>query len=153
MGGATISFLNLIKGIREKGCDVIVVHPYCEEKDKNLLETLSKLGCKCSELPVSVSYNKNYGSRLKRFLRPLVICYRKQKFHKQLLDLCRKENPDIIHTNTGVVHEGFKVAKKLDIPHVWHLREYQTLDFNWKILPSEKLFKKYLKNSYTIHKN
>ena len=23
------------------------------------------------------------------------------------------ENPDIIHTNTGVIHEGLKVAKRL----------------------------------------
>ena len=45
------------------------------------------------------------------------------------------ENPDIIHTNTGVIHEGLKVAKRLKIPHVWHLREYQDKDFNWEAFP------------------
>lgn len=60
--------------------------------------------------------------------------------------------PDIIHTNVGVVNVGYKVAKKLNIPHIYHLREYQDLDFGMKIMPSKQSFFKQLKrdNNYNI---
>lgn len=53
--------------------------------------------------------------------------------------------PDIIHTNVGVVNVGYKVAKKLNIPHIYHLREYQDLDFGMKTMPSKQSFLKSLK--------
>lgn len=56
----------------------------------------------------------------------------------------------IIHTNTGIIHEGFFAARKFGIPHVWHLREYQDLDFGWSIFPSKKEFIRRLSNSYVI---
>ena len=53
--------------------------------------------------------------------------------------------PNIVHTNVGVVNVGYKVAKKLNIPHIYHLREYQDLDFGMKIMPSKRSFLKSLK--------
>ena len=67
-----------------------------------------------------------------------------------LLCIAKKVKPDIIHTNTGVVHEGYSVAKLLKIPHVWHIREYQTKDFNWSIFPSKKSFENRLSKSFGI---
>lgn len=46
----------------------------------------------------------------------------------------------IIHSNTGPTFVGYKVARRLDVNHVWHLREYQDLDFNMEIIPSKKIF-------------
>lgn len=42
-------------------------------------------------------------------------------------------NPTIIYSNTSVINMGLIVAKKLNIPHIWHLREFQYLDY--KLLP------------------
>jgi glycosyltransferase involved in cell wall biosynthesis len=58
--------------------------------------------------------------------------------------------PDIIHTNVGVVHEGYKIAKKYKIPHCWHLREYQDKDFNLIIYPTKNSFVTKLKQSCVI---
>ena len=63
----------------------------------------------------------------------------------KLLTITKKYQPDIIHTNVGVVNIGYKVAKKLKIPHIYHLREYQDKDFGMKIIPSMKQFKEELK--------
>lgn len=54
--------------------------------------------------------------------------------------------PDIIHTNIGPDHIGFSVAKKLNIPHVWHIREYQDLDFDMTPFFSKNYFIKKLQN-------
>src|SRR5690606_8585721 len=40
---------------------------------------------------------------------------------------------------------GHKAAIKCNIPHVWHLREYQDLDFNMRPFPTTK---SYLNNLY-----
>lgn len=149
-GGATISFKNLVAGIREKGIEIVIVHPKPEAEDEVLVSELKDLGCTCVQLDVAVSYNKFGKNVLKYILRPVKIYWRKKIFYRQLRSIVLQEHPDIIHTNTGVVHEGFLVAKKLNIPHVWHLREYQTKDFHMTIIPSLKRFKSMLKNSYTV---
>lgn len=150
MGGATISFINLVEGVALKNVQSVIVYPKSEKKDEKLINYFNSLGCKSVGLDVAVSYNRKGKNKLVYAVRPLVIFIKKVRFYIQLNIVCRKERPDIIHTNTGVVHEGWFVAKKMKIPHVWHLREYQTLDFGWKILPSMKRFKEYLNQSYTI---
>ncbi len=47
---------------------------------------------------------------------------------------------DLIHSNVGPILLGFKSAKKNNIPHVWHLREYQDLDFKLRTLYSKRDF-------------
>lgn len=39
-------------------------------------------------------------------------------------------NPEVIYTNTSVINMGALVAQELKIPHVWHVREFQTIDSN-----------------------
>lgn len=56
--------------------------------------------------------------------------------------------PDIIHTNVGPVHIGYSVAKKNKIPHVWHIREYQDLDFEMYPMFSKTSFKNKLNSKY-----
>lgn len=150
MGGATISFLNLLKGIVEKNVECIVVHPKPKENDVQLVELLKEIGCKTYELPVAVCYKSKSLKIIKSLLMTVYKKFQNARFYTDLLKIVKLEKPDVIHTNTGVIHQGYKVAKKLKIPHVWHLREYQTLDFDWKILPSENKFKQYLNDSYTV---
>ncbi len=42
---------------------------------------------------------------------------------KQVIQLARKCGADLIHTNTIVTSEGGLAARRLSMPHVWHLRE------------------------------
>ena len=152
-GGATISFLNLVKGIREKNIEVVIVHPRPNVKDESLIKTLTNIGCKCVTARIATSINpkrKGVLNFIKFILRFLLIFIRKNISFNDLKKIVKSEKPDIIHTNTGVVHEGYLVAKKYNIPHVWHLREYQEKDFNWIILPSKLYFEKMLRDSYSI---
>ncbi len=70
----------------------------------------------------------------------------------KLKRLARAYKPDIIHTNVGVVNVGYKVARGLKIPHIYHLREYQDLDFGMRIMPSKLNFREKLNsdNNYNI---
>ena len=60
--------------------------------------------------------------------------------YRKIVKIARKERVDIIHTNVSVINIGYLAAKKLNIPHVYHLREFQTSDFGMKIIPSFSKF-------------
>ncbi|MCX7986268.1 MAG: glycosyltransferase family 4 protein [Bacteroidales bacterium] len=53
-------------------------------------------------------------------------------------------NPDIIHTNIGTVQLGYLLSKKFKLKHVWHLREFQKIDFGMIPFPSFTSFLKKL---------
>lgn len=67
-----------------------------------------------------------------------------------LLRVIKNVSPDIVHTSTGVVQEGFFASQILSIPHVWHLREYQDRDFGFQFYPSKTVFESLLKYSFSI---
>lgn len=39
-------------------------------------------------------------------------------------------NPDLIYTNTSVVYHGYFLARALNKPHIWHLREFGWEDYH-----------------------
>ena len=152
MSGSTISFLNLLMGIKSKGVEPYVVI------NKDIDDELFNSVLKENNIPLfrativkSVITRKSTFRGMLSFVKQYCTLTLKQiKSRREIERICQSIKPDIIHSNTGVVHEGFWVAKKLHVPHVWHLREYQTKDFNWFIFPSKKMFCSELLHSYVI---
>ena len=147
MDGSTISFKNLIEGIVNTDIQPIIVYP--TQQYGELIISFETIGILCFPCPICRSKrSNNKNSKNKNSFIELI----KQKIKSviNLYKIVKGTKPDIIHTNTGVVHEGFLVAKMCNIPHVWHIREYQTLDFNWSIWPNKQLFIKELAQSYTV---
>lgn len=137
MGGATISFLNMLKGLVEVGVEPVIVIP-TKRTDKLFLQSISRYNWtikKCFLVESVLAERQNFIKRaIKKALLPLL----KNYSFSQLIKIVREESPVFIHTNTGVIHEGFDVACKLGIQHIWHLREYQDKDFHLIPYPSFK---------------
>ena len=57
---------------------------------------------------------------------------------------------DLIHTNIGPINIGYKASRSLNIPHVWHIREYGDKDFNLFPFPSKRYFRNTLRKSYVV---
>lgn len=150
MGGATISFMNLMQGLTKVGVKPYIVHPKPKDNELELIKKFELLGAKCYTTNIPVSIVNSNSLFLKKIAKSVFIHFENRKFCNHLIKIVKKEKIEIIHTNTGIVHGGYLLSKKVKLPHVWHLREYQTLDFNWSILPSLNKFKNYLKDSYTI---
>ena len=155
MGGATISFLKMIEGLSMKGVDIAIVVPKRDEEFERCARNFS------SEIVVAPIRRSILPNWEKGFLMHIYylmkfpysynkLLLRKRLSRRPLLEIIKRIKPDIVHTNVGIVHEGFWCTKKLDIPHVWHLREYQDKDFNRVTVPSKSRFKKYLKQSFVI---
>ncbi len=138
LGGGERSLIQLVKSFSENKINCCVVLP----KDGPLEQEISKYA-----KIIKSEYEwwtLKRGSKRQRVKTGL-------KVHingaERLLDKIRDEKFDLIYTNTSVICEGALVAKKLNIPHVWHIRELGEKDhgfiFKFGFANTAKLINKY----------
>ena len=147
MQGAGFALLNMVQGVLRYKVVPYVFVP----SEGTLTITLKKMGISFLVIPF---YNAIY-PRLNVTLRDIVLFVPRllriliyNKLAERKLYLFLKSNRmDIVHSNTGVIHFGAKVAARLSIPHVWLIREYQKLDFGYRALGGIDGLKKHLSNS------
>lgn len=157
MCGSNISFIHMIKGLHAKGVEIYIAHP-----DRTIDQTFYGLTkdivtqyyyVKVKSHTIDRNYrDQSFTKTIKQALKELKAVQWILFLHEDadLLKIAGQVRPDIIHTNTGTLQAGYQVASQLNIPHVWHLREYQTKDFGWKILPDYNSFTDMLKKSFVI---
>lgn len=138
-GGAPKALLNLIKEMKMSGHNVAAVLP---DKDGPLCKELESLDIKIYD-------SKHYSLSIwpKGIINPFKILKRfyqliqnKTSVRAYIGDILDEFQPDIVHTNVGPLDIAAKECNIRNIPHIWHLREYQDLDFNMKFFPSKKSF-------------
>ena len=150
-GGATKSFLVMLKRLMQLGVSPLVVVPDRE----GIYQTLVDMG-----VPVlATTFRMNSWSHcdtLKDWLlflpRMVAKIIANDRAAKILTRVFRERGIDIVHTNVGPVSVGFRAARRLGLPHVYHLREYGKKDFSILYFPSETSFYRQLNapHSYNI---
>ena len=115
--GAQKSLLDLILGLNKDLFKPIVLEsregPLTEILRKNDIETLS------------FPFEFWVGANLKKtFFRAVKLIQVSKNIEVQVRPL----QPDLIYTNTAVIPIGGISAKKLKIPHIWHIREFVQQD-------------------------
>lgn len=144
-GGANKSFFNMLEGLIKKGIEPYVILP----EYGDLCVLLNNSGVSYSVIKYyhsvypHIKTIKDLFFYVPRIFRVLFI--NKCAF-KKIIFVAKSFIPDMIHTNVGPIHLGHKMGYYLGVPHVWHLREYQDLDFDMTPLFSKKMFVKKLKN-------
>lgn len=128
-GGSDQALFTLIKELKHN------INPYVTLGKQASQSTIDKLESE------HISYNiLNYDffwypskrkvwNYLIRPIHALKLRRRNTYFTKQIIELSIQNKIDIIHTNSSAYQFGFAAAQLLKIPHIWHLREYQSLDF------------------------
>ncbi len=145
--------LNTIENLREKGIVPYVLLP--RQKDDSLCGQLKLKRIPYRFVPLSWPVYPAFNTLADKilFLPKLA----KTWFNKAFATLCvlrfiKSEKIDIIHTNVGILSEGFWAARICKLPHVWHLREFQDLDFKLNTFYSLASFRKRLRrpNNFPI---
>ena len=143
--GSVRSFRALAEGLCAEGAELTVVAPDGEGVCRELAEmpvTVVTMPIHLDIYPV-LNRRLNYVCFLP-FLCWAVLC--NALCYQRLKRLVRKWQPDIIHSNTGMLRLGFYVARRYGIPHVYHLREYGDRDFSMHHFPSKGAFQRTLRS-------
>lgn len=131
LNGAQKSLLEFLPVLREKGVEPIVVLP----GQGRLKEELDKIGIDTQIVSYRVCvYFKEQKCGFRYYMNYVIgNCAAVWK----LIQIIRKENIAIIHSNSLAVDVGAIAAFLLRRLHVWHMREYLEEDFGFRtIMPS-----------------
>lgn len=150
-GGGTKTFLLLLYRLIKHNIQILVV---CPDKE-GVYKVLEDQGIPVVCLRKKYIHNtypsfrgfKNFVLFLPKLLYILLL---NEFAYLNLKKIQRTFNADIIHTNVGVIDIGYRVAKKFKIPHIYHIREYQDLDFGMKIIPSMAHFKRKIRKPFNF---
>jgi glycosyltransferase involved in cell wall biosynthesis len=137
--GSNVALLNIIDEMIKHDVEPMVVAAQygslCEELEKRKI-AFKIIQHHCHVYPKV----KSWKNALAFSPRLFILLIKNYISELQLKTIVNKFQPDLIHTNIGQIHIGYNVAKKLKIPHVWHIREYQDLGLGMKPFPSKKGF-------------
>lgn len=131
-GGATFSLFNMINSIKEH-IRPIVVFPDTD----GVYQMFADSGIECIVVPFQeeIFYAGQFrhfplsqkvrflGGRFRNIIRWNIF------FNRRVKKKLGTTRIDIVHTNNGAVDLGPSLAKTLNARHIWHLREFQDLDF------------------------
>lgn len=132
LGGADQSLLDMIKAMKKREINMVVVLP-----ENGIIENrLQELGIAYYIIPFRNGYGPiGTGSNLEQEKNFLDNYYAAL----QLQNIIQRENIDLIHINSSVSNVGAIAALMADIPYVWHLRE--VLDEHYECEFWDKEFK------------
>lgn len=146
--GASMSLLTLIEHLQKiHDIEFFVMLPY----HGNVEQSLSDLNIRFKVIPFPRNVISTQNAGIRKRVKDIYRYYKKRKQAKvDLKKLINEFNPDLIYTNTSVVSVGAELARELNIPHVWHIREYGTLDYNFSYLPTQSCVVRKIKTSDKI---
>lgn len=134
--GAPAVLLNLIQAIHDRH-EVAVILP---DTDGPLYHELRELGVKCyADMPYDLTVWPRVVNPLKLFrrLRNLIsVLPSVRRYVGKVIDDFK---PDIVHLNVGPLDISVDECIARGIPHIWHLREFQS---GMRFWPSEREFRR-----------
>lgn len=127
MLGANHSMLQLMIELKQKGVETTVLLPNGIGNYKSpLVVNLEKEGIPYIYSPIRIV---KHPSTLKVLLNYFYECISNRK---TLRIMSKHRDFDLIHSNSSVIRTGKFLSEKFHVPHVWHLREFGDLDYNFK---------------------
>lgn len=124
--GSTLSLANLLNSVKEDVHPIVIL-----PRRGKVSEYFKEHGIKCYVVPFNLNIASSRLKIVKYVPKCILTFYKNHRAIKSLIKIAKLENIQLIHTNTSVVTIGFMLSKKSGIKHVWHLREFQDLDFNF----------------------
>lgn len=142
--GASLSLLTVLKHFSRNGLfDLLVLLPY----KGTIQELLAANRIKYEIIPFPRCIC-NKPKSTKRLLLNIYQYYKRElKIMSVLENRAKQYNPDLIYTNTSIVSIGYKLAKKMHVPHIWHIREFGDLHFNFHYIPHRRCIAKQIRKS------
>ena len=135
--GATLSMYNIIEEMVNRGIEVSVILSNTRNISEELLDSkvkFIKIPLYGMRMDIKV---KNILTEPKFFLKSL-----RNKFSKnQIIQQLKADKPDVIHINGLDSGIGAEIAQELNIPYVWHIRQFMEADLGKKLFHEKYVYK------------
>lgn len=142
--GASRSLLTILEQLaNDKFFELFVLLPYGGEMEKRL--DLLKVNYHVIPFPRCVeSHSNSFITKINNTIK-----YKKREYNifPLLQTLVLEFKPNLIYTNTSVISIGYKLASKINVPHIWHIREFGDASFDLQYVPSRNSIIRKIKNS------
>lgn len=150
LGGAALSLLNLIHAVNGEVFPVVVF-----PKEGPVCDLFRREGIACCIVPFPLTSlpdvsGRSWFERLKRVRRRMLVASENRKAVKELGRLADEYDIQVVHSNSGVFTAGYETARRKGLAHVWHLREFQDLDFGWRPVVGWRRLKKKIASSDAV---
>lgn len=141
--GANRSLLSLVLGLRTKG---VLPQVWCPEEG-DFTDAL-----RAENIHVRIFPYHNWAATLMHpsFFHLPFAAYRNNNLLPSLALEAKEFGPNIIHTNSSVLGIGAQIAEAIDVPHVWHIREFAWQHYKMKFFPSEDVLYRNLKKAKKV---
>ena len=128
LGGAALSLMNLIHALRDEVHPIVVVPG---GKGEAVHDYFVAQGCECLTVPFYLNTTIPPCFRTKVKFLPKFVRYHwhNGRLLRRLTVQLAGRPVRLVHSNSSVVTFGYHLARRLGVPHVWHLREFQDRDF------------------------
>lgn len=130
--GAALAMIELAEKVYQLGHEVILLYPgYGDAVDEAKKRGLNYRVIRSYEWVKPLNRKEKISEKVKWYLKHIynLISIR------QIENLIKKENVDIVHNNTLWGYVGPAAARRMKIPYVWHMRELleqQQKQLRWK---------------------
>lgn len=133
--GSTRSFLTLLPGLMAQGVQPVVIVP----EEGGVCGKLREMGAKVHVLTYRCSVYPRW-----RTLRDVLLFLPRLAYQllvntfviEPLARLLREEHVVLVHSNVSILRVGHLAARRLGIPHIFHIREYADRDFALHYIPT-----------------
>ncbi len=145
--GANLSMVRLVNELKNYGVQSTIILP---EERSDLVNKL--IDSDIHYLP-SKYYTRRFTAYNSKVQKKDFIKYYLEFF--QVRKVVRNIAPDIIYTNSSILVAPARIAYSLNIPHVWHIREFRDMHYpdtntHRDVDAKNELFQKWLKKSDLI---
>lgn len=138
-GGANVALYNLIDILRKEGNEIRVILPSSKGR---LYSELKKINIQVYSFYYELTIKPNSRYFVIRTLKRMLLIPNRIIVQNRINSIISNYRPDIVHTNVGPLDYALDICKKKSIPHIWHLREYQDLDFGLSFYRGKDAFEK-----------
>ena len=150
-GGATKAFLTIVNGMLSKHNTIYAILP----NRHGVYHELCRMGVEVIVVPLRPLTYPFLTNLLQCVIFiPMLLSWWIRNAYSlyKLKRIFKNKHIDLIHTNVSIIGIGYSLAKYLEVPHIYHIREYADLDFHYHYFPTKKSFYRRLqtKNSYNI---
>jgi len=144
--GASKALLLILRGIKGKDIEPVVALP----DRKGVYNELKEMGIETIVVPIRLATYpriRNINEFILYFLRLFFWKVCNIISVRRLTVKLKNNRPDIIHSNVSVIDVGLRTALKLNVPHIYHFREYGDKDFGFTYFPNSRIYHENVRSS------